>query len=259
MKKRKAAKPPALSDTAQRVLHLAELLSGGSHRGFARLVGCSQAVVSKIAAGQQEPGPNVLARIEHLPQVNSDWLRTGKGTPMIPVSAESNPSVPLAESLLPGLLGEHPELLTSRRVDVSVASYRDTIYAVEGAQCQSAAAGADEQFLPDDIIFVDTDPRRWLGNVQSLNGRRCVLSLTGEAPGVVVMCRVQVTYSPQKKTWDVTTVWDDKPLELLSVSTDPIASPRGREKRYFDLGNNTGAIATEWSICGKAIWLNRVL
>lgn len=265
----KSDTPPKLSEMTQRIVLLVDLLGGGSQRGFAKIVGCSHAVIAKIVKGQQEPGKAILLRIGQAPQVNQDWLLTGEGEALVPQIQEEDRRVPVAECLLPGLPSDHLRLLSSKFELIPASLYRDSIYAVDVASCVPAYDDPEEHFLPGDLILIDADPTRWMRNLQSLQNRLCVTMSPGSENEVITMRRVQVSYSQEQQTWSVSTCLDPKMAEWLR-SKEKIRhelTEHGKHARFIDLRSPSEIAASKpffqeipaSMIVGKAMRLLRDL
>lgn len=188
------ARGKRLSPAADRVLLLMDILADGNQRGFSSLVGCSQAVISKIANGQQEPGPRLLRLISDLPKVNPAWVKSGRGSPLIEaaIDYERGWPVPVADALLPGTPLDHSDMLSSRVEHVSGSLYRNTAYAVEGTLCRPAVHNPAEKMFGSDLIVVDANPNKWRKNLQVLHGNLCVVCVGVGNGHSVTMIRVFV-------------------------------------------------------------------
>lgn len=64
----------------ERFLWLIDALFGGNQHRAAEFLGCSQAAISKVAVGKQDPGGKLLTKICQHDKVNPMWVMTGEGS-----------------------------------------------------------------------------------------------------------------------------------------------------------------------------------
>lgn len=260
---------PKLSELASRVALLVDLLAGGSQRAFAKMVGCSHAVIAKILKGQQDPGKEILGRIGQVPQVDQTWLMTGEGEPLVRQISGDDRRVPVADSLLPGPPSEHLHLLSSREEVVPASIYKETLYAVDVAACVPAYDDPQEHFLPGDRLLIDADPKRWVGNIQSLQDKLCVTVLNHSEGPIVTMRRVQVSYSLKHKGWSIFACGDERMHAWIKVKEEMrLEMEQARQyRRVISLGPASQLASSQdffesippTAIVGKAILLLRDL
>src|SRR5262245_48984397 len=84
----------------------------GNCSAMARAIGVSHTERNKIGFGGREPGRRVLEAVAAYPRFNPVWILSGQGEPMLEAPRPPAPiAVPIAESVLPGPLHQHPDLL----------------------------------------------------------------------------------------------------------------------------------------------------
>ena len=176
-------KQELLTPKAQRFVSLMNKIAGGSQRAFASLLGCSQAVISKIVNGEQEPGPHLIRLVRSLPGVNVEWLVTGEGEPLIGGALQSaSGTVSVVRKLVPGDLRKYPTYATGYSVNVPATCATATIYGIEAGRCESSESLAKEFIRDTDILVVETDPNVWRFDVSVLDGRLVVVRIESAKP-----------------------------------------------------------------------------
>jgi len=206
-----ASKKPksTLSTSAQMVTELVERISSGNQRAFARAVGCSQPVLSRILNGRQQPGRELLERIAALPGVDRDeLLATLKVDTTLDRAAET--MVPVANSLLDGNPASRPDQLTARTIILSPDVYRPSLYAVSAKACEPAYSDALERMRADDLIIIESKVEGMRRNLQILNGKLCVIVVRGSKGNTITLRRVWVKFDAKQADWAVRTCPDAK-------------------------------------------------
>ena len=124
----------------------------------------SPGLMSRVLAGLVPPSKKLLQAIAQQPQVNAQWLLTGKGTPLQTqpqVLTDIGAIVPVAKQLLPGPPLESEDLLSHRFVSVLRAFYSATTYAIVVESCNCDQEWLTREFLkPDDTLIIETSPDR---------------------------------------------------------------------------------------------------
>lgn len=192
--KRQSKTAAGVMSSADRLLFVLKTLYAGNQSRLAADLGCSQAVISKIAAGKQQPGARLLQALAAHPKVNPAWVLTGEGEPLLAEAQRGELQgwpVPVATCLLPGPPAAHRDLLTARVEYVPGVIYRETIYAVEAAACQPAGADPAERMLPSDLVIIDADPNRWATNSQMLHNKLCAVRSESSPAGPILFKRVR--------------------------------------------------------------------
>ncbi|MEI7684650.1 MAG: helix-turn-helix transcriptional regulator [Planctomycetota bacterium] len=168
----------SLSPRADRFIYLMNKLAGGSQRNFAGLLGCSQAVISKIVNGEQEPGPHLIRLVRGLPGVDVEWLETGDGEPLVGGTLQSAVgTVPMARKLIPGSIAKNRTYLTGCSVNVPATIATTTVYGIEAGRCATMEVLGEEFIRISDILIVESDPSAWRFNVGVLDNRLVIACL----------------------------------------------------------------------------------
>lgn len=183
-KKRKTSSPGTVRE---RFCFYVDTLFGGNQRRTAEYLGCSQAVISKIILGKQNPGGRVLDLMAQHPKVNPAWLLTGEGEPLLAEKKSATDQgwpVPIAEELLPGPPKEYSNHLTGQMEYVAGSLYRETayFYVVRDSQI--------EHILPGDRILLDADKARWRKNLSVLDGKLCAVQRHVSEGVVIELCQL---------------------------------------------------------------------
>lgn len=159
---------PQLSDAVrrERLSQFVAVVHAGSQRQAAISLGVSPGLVSRILSGHCEMRNKLLRAIASIPNINSDWLASGIGSPISgkpKILTDIGSIVPVARKLLPGPLLEHEDLLSNEFIAVPRASYGAGVYAVSvsgliaGLAAKVAARWLqDHLFKPDDTLLIDT-------------------------------------------------------------------------------------------------------
>lgn len=157
--------------------HLLQHAWGGRQREMAADLGVSQGLISKVARGEQAPGPKLVEALAALPRVNETWLYTGKGEPLVP---PPNPpkvqdyDLPVARRLLPGPVGRHSELLTDDRYPVAASLHSESCYWYEVQAGDLILDEVAQKVEVGDLLLMQTDPLMCRDRLEVL-GKRCVV------------------------------------------------------------------------------------
>lgn len=187
MKKKKSeqrAPAPGRSSTpSERVLWLLNALWNGNRSEMARSVGVTHSVLTKIAAGQQNPGRRLLAAVASHPKVNPGWLLSGEGEPILADSGsapEEGWPVPIANQVLPGQLSDHRSLLTGESFPVAGAFYRQSRYWLKVMPSEAIAQTNRSGVEPYDLLLMETDRVCWTSE-EMVDQKICVVRVTPSA------------------------------------------------------------------------------
>lgn len=144
-----------LSELQTRVKQLVELLAGGSTRVFPEKFGSSHSTLSRIIKGHLEPTEGVLRTLGAIPEVNSNWLRTGEGEPIIQSSVAS---VPILSTLSasPSSNKREPE-----RLHLGVPGNFASLYAIRAFNCVNESDFHALKIDESDLLVIDTDVSAW--------------------------------------------------------------------------------------------------
>lgn len=184
MKKKKSQRPdptPGRSSTpSERVCWLLANLWNGNRSEMARSVGVTHSVLTKIAAGQQNPGRRLLAAIASHPKVSPGWLLSGEGEPILADSRsapEEGWPVPISTQVLSGPLDEHRSLLSGESFPVPGAFYRPSRYWLKLYQSDPIVQSG-ECMESGDLLLMESDPNSW-ATEERVNQKICVVQLAG--------------------------------------------------------------------------------
>jgi len=209
------AKRTMLSSSAQMITELVERISSGNQRAFARAVGCSQPVLSRILNGKQEPGRELLERIAVLDGVDrAALLATLNADTAVNWAAET--MVPIANSLLDGNPAGRRDQLTTRTIALSPDIYHPSVYAVPARMCEPAFSDARERMRADDLIVIDSKVEGMRRNLQILNGKLCVIVIRGPENNTITLRRVWVKFDAKQAGWAICTCPDAKVEDFRS-------------------------------------------
>lgn len=156
-----------------RIVRLSELVWGGNRSQMGRDLGVDQSAISKVLAGKQEPSAKLLEKLASHPRVNSVWLFTGVGEPLI--EGGLRPGVggycPLLDELLPGPLAEHRDRLSG--VSYPVASPFDTPTSYwYRVPANTPVTISDHKVQGGDLFLIETDPT-WTHKSAAVLGKFC--------------------------------------------------------------------------------------
>ncbi len=215
-KKRK----PKLSPIASKIAGLVNELADGNNSKFARLVGCTRPVISRVVRGEQEPGANLLKRIGAIKGVDSkelfelaqDKIRTADWT-----------YIPIAMCLLPGKPNTNPSLLTNKSVEVPAGIYTSSLYALPASECDSNFDSL-EGLQPSDLIVFETEVKSFKENLRGLSGKMCAIAEKGKGAKALTLQRVSCQMNSSKR-------WH------LSVDN----TPKEPNRRLVDIHGTEGA------------------
>lgn len=188
---------------ARQIADLVESVGGGSQRAFAKMVGCSQPVISRIVNGQQPPSRELVERIAQLDGVDAEALLASLDDPL-PHDLKKDFLVPIADSLLRSAPGADQPL--SGAVAVSRTIFRSTLYAVRARTCEPAFGDPSERLRADDLILIDSSTEHLRQNLQRLNGKLCAI----DGGDTITLRRVWVMYDQVRGKWAVHTCADAK-------------------------------------------------
>jgi len=145
----------------------------GSQSQMAADLGVSQALISRVTRGLQQPGPRLLKALSKQPTLNSVWALTGTGEPYANPSARIA-TLPISNRPLPGLPSRHRGLLTGEQLAVSTAESSDSRYFLR----------ADARYVQPlviergDLLLFETDARIWRRDPHFLSGKPCLVRTT---------------------------------------------------------------------------------
>lgn len=164
-----------LSEVALRIDWLLKKVWQGSQTKMARDIGVSQSVISHVVVGRQEPGRKLLAAIASNSLVNSRWLITGEGEPLVAQFTEpGRRALYVARTLFEGLPDDHGDCLGDM-LEVPLRLYRPTRYWFEiPADCPLVSVSSLKIAVGDLMLF-EPDQKGW---PDSIKGHPCIIKDT---------------------------------------------------------------------------------
>ena len=147
--------PPPNETAADRVRWLLEHHWSGNQSHMAKAVDCTQSLISRVVNGVQPPGRRLLDRISKHPNVNTVWLFTGQGEPLVLGSDRS--SLPISTEILPGNPTEYADLLLPERYPVRPDEYRDSRYWLRVTAKQTIVRAPLIKLADGDLLMMESD------------------------------------------------------------------------------------------------------
>jgi len=159
-----------LSEVALRIDWLLKKVWQGSQTKMARDIGVSQSVISHVVVGRQEPGRKLLAAIASNSLVNSRWLITGEGEPLVAQFTEpGRRALYVARTLFEGFPDDHGECLGDM-LEVPLRLYRPTRYWFEiPADCPLVSVSSLKIAVGDLVLF-EPDQKGWPDSIKGHPG-----------------------------------------------------------------------------------------
>ena len=231
---------PEAEEFRKRVVQVIDLAFAGSQRSLADAIKMSPALVSRVASGIFPPSKRLLQAIGKLPQVNSKWLRTGKGKPIQTqpqVLTDLGAIVPVAKELLAGPLLDSEDLLSHKFLSVPRAFYSPTTYAIEVKSCMCDSLLLKQEFLkPDDTLIVETAPDR-LSEIAGTDSKMLRVMYLPEfgaalATSDIDYFRIAGGLQPSKNEMDNPKTIDGRKFRAVELDTDEkdLTSEKPRRK-----------------------------
>jgi len=174
-------------------LVLRELYHGDQSK-MAAESGNSQPQISLVVRGERSPGRRFIENVAKNPRVNSAWLRTGAGQPIVPAGGEAQltagRSLPIASCPLPGSPQVNASLLSGASFPVAEPFFKESRY-FYAAQKADPVVRAELDIRPNDLMLFETDAEFWRSNVRVLVGKLCALKLRTGSGTVCVLARAK--------------------------------------------------------------------
>jgi hypothetical protein len=166
-----------LSPEAHRVLHVLELFFGRNQTKLAAAVGCSQAAISRIVAGKQEPGTKVLAGVAAIPGIDAQWALHGIGRRPGPTQRafQMEGLLPVLNDVASKMTAELQRTMSSEQRIVASPDFSPTRYFLRASEKSDLVADPIAKVMPGDLLLVEADASRWAGNPVYLDGRTCIV------------------------------------------------------------------------------------
>lgn len=161
-----------LSDTAQRVDWVLKKVWSGSQTKMAAEIGVSQSAISNVVTGRQQPGRKFLAAVASKSLINSTWLITGEGDPLITQGPESSRrALYVARSLFDGYPEDHGDQLGNMQ-EVPMRFYRPSRYWIEVPTGCPLTKFDSLKIAVGDFVLFEPDAKSWPAN---LVGHPCIV------------------------------------------------------------------------------------
>lgn len=150
-----------LSDTAERVDWVLKKVWGGSQTRMAEEIGVSQSAISNVVTGRQEPGRKFLASVAGNSLINSTWIITGQGDPLVTLGSEAGRRAAyVARQLFEGRPDEHGDCL-GHMLEVPLPFYRPSRYWLQVDGTSPLIEAEQLRIAVGDIILFEPDPTGW--------------------------------------------------------------------------------------------------
>ncbi len=173
--------------------HLLKHAWGGRQREMAADLGVTQGLISKVARGEQAPGPKLIEALAAHPKVNARWLLEGVGEPLAAPDRTlptGDLSLPVSRCILPGHPENHASLLTGFRFQVETL-LRPSAYLLEVQADAPVIRVPELRVAAGDLLVMETDRGVWLSNRMVLVGKLVALRLGGDHGVDFVLARVR--------------------------------------------------------------------
>jgi hypothetical protein len=222
---------------------------------MARAIGISQASISRVASGTQEPGRQFLVAVASTPGLSDTWLYTGQGEPFArpmrePAAAPGSASLPIAVKILPGRPVDHPLGLTGMRFPVALEFFGPHRYWLRWSTEITIIAEPRDRFEAGDLLLLETDPASWAEGPGLLRSRLCAFRLARRGGSQYVLARWGAEVELEGLTLAFEPATDNSAL-----STELRVSPSGRHMRPIDFLDDDditeqqgGPAETRWTV-----------
>ncbi len=155
---------------------------------MARDLGCSHTAIYKIVRLGRAPGPQLLAALKSHPRVNSAWVLTGEGDPIVAATSVGNSTLPIAEELLPGAPNDYPDLLSPSYFPVAELHYRPSRYWYRIGRT-AAILKTHEPVVAGDLLLMETDPGYW-AQPEEVHYRLCAVRINLDRDETILLAKV---------------------------------------------------------------------
>jgi hypothetical protein len=168
--------PEDTSTENGRINWVCQALYGGSQTRMAADLRVSQPVLSRVIRGERAASPRLLAAVSALPRINTPWLYTGKGEPLLPAEQGApigGRTLPISTAILGGLPSDRPFDLSGLHLPVADFFFRPSRYWLEVPNDAPAALLSSRCLMPGDYLLMEADVRHWRDHPAILHGRLC--------------------------------------------------------------------------------------
>jgi transcriptional regulator with XRE-family HTH domain len=193
MQRKKTAKQPATTWSPRaRFRYVLDAFFGGSQSALASKLGCSQSVVSKVVAGRQQPGAQLLLALASLHGVTRKWALLGKGPPPDPdYAATTELSLPVVEDLVVPIHRQARQGAAEFRL-VSAAEFSTTRLFLRASAKSIPHGLLGSEFRHGDLLIVETNASLWKHEPNRLDGKVCLVQLPASTSPCVNVTRIAV-------------------------------------------------------------------
>ena len=182
-----------LSATAERVDWVLKKVWGGSQTRMAEEIGVSQSAISNVVTGRQEPGRRFLALVASNSLINSTWIITGQGDPLVTLGSEAGRRAAyVARRLFEGRTDEHGDCL-GHMLEVPLPFYRPSRYWLQIDGASPLTEVEQLKIAVGDIILFEPDPNGWPSD---LANHPCVRKTVDQG-----LCVDSIMKSNSRKFW----------------------------------------------------------
>ena len=222
--------PRESSAWAHRIRYALEKLWAGNQSEMARDLACSQALISRVIAGNRTPGLKLLEALAAHPSIDERWLMTGVGNLLVregPGGVPPTAFLPISTQLLPGPPEEHRHLLSGAYRPVASPDLGEARY----WHCLESGQLADQGLHAGEWLLMDADGS-WLQRPEILIGQPCVVREGHRAKPALAIRLLR--YDPELKPAGKYVV------DLLApASQEPKIAPSTRKSRNIRIRNET--------------------
>lgn len=181
-----------LTASAERVVWLLNKVWHGSQSRMAEETGISQSAISNVVTGRQQPGRKMLEKLSSSALVNSTWLVTGHGDPLITVGGESGRRASyVARRLFEGLPEDNGDCL-GHMLEVPLPYYRPSRYWLQVDDDSPLLRIGSLRLASGDAVLFEPEAEAWPENVC---GHPCIVKHEGT---LMLNC---VTRASAKQVW----------------------------------------------------------
>lgn len=244
------------SELTTGIAEIVQQLFFGSQTEFAARLGVGRYTVSKVLSGERAPSSAFLKKLSTLEQVNQEWLRTGKGKPIVAdeknaTSAEKNTwtnQVPIFPFPLKQPIENYPTGQTVGSAFLPPSLSSPNVYAVRFRDCGEVDPTISRGYFPEDLLFVDTNIEPWLADPRSLENRLLVISSSETADAILTTTSLLMSRNPMKVFSRKRVLQlDDEPKTITKQK--PIQTTKEFTKQFLK--------ANRCTLAGVAIFMTR--
>ncbi len=208
-----------LSEAAQRLKWVLKKVWSGSQTRMAADIGVSQSAISNVITGRQQPGRKLLAAVASNSVINSTWLVTGEGDPLITqITEPGRRALYVVRRLFEGHPEDNGDCLGTM-LEVPIRFYRPTRYWYEVAPGSPLTSYGDLGIRKGDFVLFEPDPKGW---PQSLEGHPYIIRTLQDG--------LQVDHILKHHGDQIET--------RIKHSKEPIKDEHGRNYRYVQIDND---------------------